>query len=271
MGKRKRLTVITLIVLALISATVIADNPEIHSKHWLHGFPLGTSASNDMIIRDIYALSANDTTKFADWVAYRLTPQEVWGSLDLERRWRSDPWLADAETLETGAEDDYEGAFQDRDYDRGHLAPLATFAGSVYASQTNYLSNIVPQKKGLNRGPWRILEEKVREQVEKGRVIWVMTGPLYERDMPPLPNADEPHKVPSGYWKIILRQDPQQLRVAAFILDQDTSGNADLVEHVVSVDEVERRSRLDFLWELPDVTEDSLERIQDGNWILQGL
>ena len=52
MGKRKRLTAIIMVLLALVSTTVTADNPEIHSKHWIHGYPLGTPASNDLIIRN---------------------------------------------------------------------------------------------------------------------------------------------------------------------------------------------------------------------------
>jgi hypothetical protein len=45
------------------------DLTEIHCKQFILGIPLGTPATNDLIIRDIYALSSNDSTKFADWVA----------------------------------------------------------------------------------------------------------------------------------------------------------------------------------------------------------
>jgi endonuclease G len=53
---------------------------EIHCKHFFFGCPQGTLPTNDLIIRDIYALSSNDETKFADWAAFRLTPQEVVGA-----------------------------------------------------------------------------------------------------------------------------------------------------------------------------------------------
>lgn len=81
---------------------------EIHSDHWIGGYPLGMPESNDLIIRRIYALSNNDETKFADWVAYKLTPIEVTGTLDLHRKWRADPMLAKNETLEPSP-DDYKG------------------------------------------------------------------------------------------------------------------------------------------------------------------
>jgi endonuclease G len=157
--------------------------PLVQSKHWVYGMPQGTPSSNVLIIRDIYALSSNDKTKFADWVAYRLTPYEVIGTLDLERKWRADPWLQKEETLEPNRPDDYKGAnAKPFEYDRGHQAPLAAFKGSRYASQANYFSNITPQKKELNQGPWRILEAKVRALVKKGNTLWIMTGPLYRRE-----------------------------------------------------------------------------------------
>ncbi len=86
--------------------------PEIHCKHFIHGYPLGSPPSNDLIIRDLYALSSNDTTKFADWVASYLTCHEVDGDLDLERNWKNDPWLDPSETLEAKptSQDDYRGA-----------------------------------------------------------------------------------------------------------------------------------------------------------------
>jgi len=71
---------------------------EIHSKHWIHGYPLGTPSTNDLIIRDIYALSSNDTTKFSDWVASNL-PGQPWMSLltgddDMKRRAKILPHFA---------------------------------------------------------------------------------------------------------------------------------------------------------------------------------
>ena len=62
------------IVLAAI-APALAQ--EIHSQHCLDGCPSGSAATNDVIIREIYILSSNDTTKFADWAAYKVTAETV--------------------------------------------------------------------------------------------------------------------------------------------------------------------------------------------------
>jgi endonuclease G len=40
----------------------------------LHGCPGGAPAANQLVDRDIYTLSNNPVTKFADWVAYKVDP-----------------------------------------------------------------------------------------------------------------------------------------------------------------------------------------------------
>lgn len=249
---------------ALICALPVSSSgqvAEIHSEHFFYGYPTGTPPTNDLIIRDLYALSHNDDRKFADWVAYRLTAAEVVGSLDLARDWREDPWLAEDERLEAGgSNDDYRGAHAAEDYDRGHLAPLASFKASPKASQVNYYSNIVPQKGDMNQGPWQRLEQAERDLVCAGSVLWVMTGTLHEGPVPPsLPNADEPHEVPSGFWKVLARDESNGIWVAALIFQQDTERNAEVVDHLVSVDEVESRSGLDLFRELEDAEEAAIE------------
>jgi endonuclease G, mitochondrial len=233
--------------------------PEIHCKHFIYGYPYGTPITNDLIIRDIYALSNNDETKFADWVAYRLTFHEVDSEQTIERVWKEDPYLDENETLEDRP-DDYKNANQFLKVDRGHQAPLASFKGSIYASQTNYLSNITPQKSALNQGPWVALENDVRNLVRTGKTVYVMTGPVFERKMPSLPEADESHKIPSGYWKIICVEENKELKVAAFFFDQETPRKDKAIDHLTTVDIIEAKTGLDFFWMLEDSEEIKLEK-----------
>jgi endonuclease G len=246
------------------------DLQEVHCKHFIYGIPLGTAASNDLIIRDIYALSSNDSTKFADWVAYRLDPETVVGDVETKRVWKADPWLAEEETLEP---EDYKGAHKALKTDRGHQAPLASFKGTDYWHETNYLSNITPQKSDLDQGPWRILEEKVRSFVKAGNVVYVLTNTFYEEEMSELPGAGEDHRLPSGYWKIIIYQarqsDPNTLKTAAFIFPQQTPRKAAISGYQVPVDEIEKRSGLDVLWELADDLEGEIEGALDPAWAME--
>ena len=264
-------TLLTLFVLGWMVSALHAALKEIHSKHWIFGYPLGVPESSDLIIRDIYALSSNDTTKIADWVTYRLDQDTVTERFSTDRSWEADPWLAPEETLEPDPDDDYKGAHAAHAYTRGHLAPLADFRGSPQWRETNYYSNITPQRSEINSGLINQQEMQVRNFVQAGGIVWVMTGPLFEAPMPKLPQADEEHQVPSGYWKIIAqgqRSSPESVRAVAFIFPQDPPDGAQLADLVKTIDEVETRSGLDFFWELPDDVEAALES-QLGKWPLQ--
>lgn len=246
-----------------------AQMAQTERRHTLFGIPSGTGPHTRILIRDIYMMASNGKTKMADWVAYQLDASTVTGEGKTSRKWAADPWLSADETLEPA---DYDGANQALQVDRGHQAPLANFRGTPNWADTNYLSNITPQKSLLNQQAWRLLEEDEREYVVRhGGSIFVMTGPLYEREMPKLPKADEEHVVPSGYWRIIAvpapTESPAPIRVAAFIFDQDTPGRKPAATDAVSVDDVERRAQLDFFWTLPDAIEEQLESGVDGGLV----
>lgn len=245
-----------ILLLWLIALPVLAQ--EIHAPHCLHGCPSGGSATNDLIIREIYVLSSNDRSKFADWVAYKVTKDTIGPSPT--RTWKADPKLDAVETLEPG---DYKGAHAELHTDRGHQVPLASFAGTAHWRETNYLSNITPQKSGLNQGPWQRLESTVRELAKRQDVeaVYVMSGPLYEAAMPGLPKADEAHMVPSGYWKIVAMEDAGTIQVAAFFFDQDTPRDASYCDQLTTVNNIEDRSGLEFFHALKD---DKQERLEGG-------
>lgn len=206
--------------------------------HLPHGLPAGTPATNDLIVRDIYCLSSNDQTKFADWVAYRLDIPTISGDAETTRDWEPDPAIAPAETLEP---DDYTGAHDVLDTDRGHQAPLGSFKGRDW-QQTNYLSNITPQSSDLNQGPWRELEEYVRELVYEHGEVYVITGTAYHRPMPQLPGADEPHVIPSGYWKVVMVGD----RLDSYFFEQETPKETDFQLGRTTLTDIEGFSGLDF-------------------------
>lgn len=230
--------------LGLVALTSAMPSPaqaqaqaELHTFHCLHGCPAGAPAIDDIIVREIYTLASNDITKMADWVAYRITPDSIGPSG--ERRWAADPWLDESETLEPN---DYDRAPRILGIDRGHQAPLAAFSGTEFAAETNILSNITPQGAPLNQAPWQRLEARETALARADNIaVYVLTGPLFERMMPPLPAADERHRVPSGYWKVIATADG---RMAAFIMDTTASRSFDHCDARVSLDEVELRTRM---------------------------
>ncbi|GLS89087.1 endonuclease [Psychromonas marina] len=199
------------IVVTLFSTSAFSDILSVHC-------PLACPESppkNDLIFAHIYALSNNPITKFADWVAYEVNPINFGPSTG--RIWKTDPLLSDNETLEAN---DYKGANSSvLEADRGHQAPLASFAGSQYWYEVNYLSNITPQDKDLNQGAWKNLEDAIRDSSSYKKPLYVITGPLFTKKMPDLPKADESHVIPSGYFKIVY----DQSGATAFVMQQNSN------------------------------------------------
>lgn len=215
---------------------------EVHIIHCLAGCPTETPATNDLVVREIFALSNNKHTKFADWVAYRVTRETIGSSDSLKRKWRSDDLLGDEETLEP---DDYKGANKEIDTDRGHQAPLASFAGTHFWRATNFLSNITPQKSDLNQGPWARLESAVRDAAYALREVYVVTGPLFDPNeiQMKLPNLNEPHSIPTGYFKVVANRSGS---LTAFVFDQDVAKKMNYCDGIVKLQEVEKASGLDL-------------------------
>ncbi len=234
-----RLAASVFLTVMFVSSPVVRAG-ELHIVHCVAGCPTGTPSTNDLIVREIFTLSSNDERKLADWVAYRVSRATIGVSDSLNRNWKADPFLAEDETLEKG---DYSEAYKRYGYDRGHQAPLASFAGTVFWRATNYLSNITPQKKGLNRGPWKELESAVRHAAHHLKQLYVLTGPLYDgTEMEGLPGADEHHVVPTGYWKVIATKDG---RTTGFIFGQRTTETA-YCNRRAPLSDVEARSGLDL-------------------------
>lgn len=199
-------------------------------------------------MRSNYTLSNNPETKFADWVAYKVVRGAI-GS-DSQRNWAADPDLDAADTL---TPTEYERIRAVLGADRGHQAPIGSFMKTPQWATLNYMSNITPQGKDLNQGPWKALEdaERVLARQSGVKAVYVMTGPLYEKAMPKMPNTKKPHTVPSGYWKVVAVDGQDGVATAAFIMHQDVARRADYCNFVVTIEDIEGRSNLRLFSDLP--------------------
>ncbi|MEC7529960.1 MAG: DNA/RNA non-specific endonuclease [Pseudomonadota bacterium] len=55
-----------------------------------------------------------------------------------------------------------------------------------------------------HQGPWVDLEYALRDVVRTGQDVYVVSGPSYEWYFATLPEADESHSIPSGYFKVVI-------------------------------------------------------------------
>lgn len=239
-------------------------------QHFFLGKPEKLNDNNQVVRHQLYTLSNNAKTKFADWVAYKVTANTMSGE-KTERNWQADPNLPPSATLEPK---DYRGAYKAEGYERGHQAPLGSLDGGTATHEVNYLSNITPQKGNLNEGPWRIIEEQERRFARDGQPVYVITGPLFEKQMPPLPNSNKKHSVPSGYWKIIFVSTSAEygkgtFRLAAFILNQQDAMPFDVNQYMTTIQTIEERSGWKITSSLPTDLAQQLNKHLDTDWITQ--
>jgi endonuclease G, mitochondrial len=239
-------------------------------QHLFLGRPEKLNDNNQVVRHQLYTLSNNAKTKFADWVAYKVTANTMSGE-KTERNWEPDPNLPPSATLEPK---DYRGAYQAEGYQRGHQAPLGSLDGGTATHEVNYLSNITPQQGNLNEGPWRIIEEQERRFARNDQPVYVLTGPLFEKQMPPLPNTRKNHTVPSGYWKIIFVSTAAEygkgtFRVAAFILNQNEAMPFNVEQYRTTIQQIEERSGWKMTGILPIDLAQSLRKHLDADWISQ--
>lgn len=222
------------------------------------GCPTGGSPLT--LNRQAYTLNNNGSTKFANWVSYRITKETA--ASGRPRNWKTDPDIPAGETLDPV---DYNGANVALKVDRGHQANLASMAGVPDWQTLNYLSNITPQKADLNQGPWARLEDQERNLSKEAGVdqVFVTTGPLYEHFVGTLPGTNKVHTIPSGYWKIIfVGSSPENGIYASFVMNQETAKGANFCDSQVTVNQIEERSGLTFWSNLPQTVQTALKSKQ---------
>lgn len=201
-----------------------------------------------------YVVGYSESMRNPLWVAYR-----IFDVPHLEKRLigpRQSRFSVDRRTYTQVAHGDYTHS----GYDRGHMAPnygIATRYGREAQKETFLMSNIIPQAPGINRYLWKDLEMRVAKRYGRCfREVWVITGPVFQGEIKKL---DSGVPVPSAYYKIIVDEDDGKLRALAFLVQRRSPPYTRIKTCLVSIDDVEAITDLDFFPELPDETEAELE------------
>ena len=208
--------------------------------------PVGVS---DTLLRyDAFDVHFNSKRGIANCASYELVNNELYGTAE-----RSGEFMPDSGVKGCPTSADYAGSGMDR----GHLVPAADLKWNEEAMRQSFLlTNVCPMHKALNEGGWTKLEEKVREWTARDSALLVFTGPVVSKGDTTL--ASGRVTVPSAYYKVIMAPCVRPKRAIAFIYPNGHSGGR-LQQYAVSVDEVERRTGLDFFPTLPDNEQQRLE------------
>ena len=227
-------------------------------KAIIYGGPPRVAASDGaanvrVLVNQAYAVGYSDTLGNPLWAAYRMP--------DIARLTtpppRPDKFEVDRRTTARVAAD----AYSRSGYDRGHLAPnygIATRYGEVAQRETFLMSNITPQKHALNAGLWRELEERVATcYPARYGEVWVLVGPIFGAKPKKLRGGVA---VPEAFFKIIIDENEGKLRTLAFIVPQDPPATAEPARFLTTIEEIQRRTGLDFLSEIEDAAEREIEQ-----------
>lgn len=217
------------------------------------------SKDNSFVNRKYYSLSFSPEHKQAEWVFYKLTKKMIKGSAKRSNLFNADP--------KVNNESAHTSDYTNTGFDRGHLLPAADMKLNQRAmDDTFFMSNISPQKPRFNRALWKRLESRVRGFVQVKGSLFVYTGPVLEKGLPTI--GDAKISVPQQFYKIIVKKRQNSIEAIAFLMENEASSKH-LSNFVVTIDDIERLTGIDFLSELPDEIEEELEKsIGSPNWDL---
>jgi endonuclease G, mitochondrial len=216
-------------------------------------FYLPISNTHDIVKHRYYTLSYNEKYEQAEWVAYELKRNELSKS-NFDR-----PYFIDDPEVESGSASWKN--YKKSGYDKGHLCPAGDrrFLKEAF-DETFYTSNITPQKKDFNAGIWNKLEQKTRYWASKFDGIYVFTGGVLSPDLKTIGKEDV--AVPGFFYKILLDNTKGKYKVIVFLLPHEDSDRP-LTSFVVSVDQIEQITGINFFPNLPDEIENMLEKNSD--------
>ncbi|MDX2004422.1 MAG: DNA/RNA non-specific endonuclease [Meiothermus sp.] len=232
-----------LLLLALLAACSPASPPNpltegVCGASFAYGRPAHALPETQFLCRKGYAVLHDNGRKVPLYSAQQLRAEALDGSVARTDDFRPDPELLEGQRAELG---DYRNS----GYDRGHMAPAGDFSTDPQAmSESFLLSNMVPQNGTMNSGIWAGLESATRACARSVGAIYVLTGPVFEGT--PRAIGTNQVAVPSHLYKIILEAQGGDSRAYLMPNTALPAQGGGFTQYRVSIDEVERRTGLDF-------------------------
>lgn len=208
------------------------------------------------------------TRKAQRWTAYQLYGANSvtnWNRNNWKNtEWGGDPFQPDPD-LPADVRTELE-QYRRSGYDRGHICPSADRLNSKDANeQTFYLSNMHPQINAFNAGVWLNMENKIRvwNQPSFRDTLYVVKGGTIDGDDKIIRITDKGLPVPKYFFMAILckNKDSSQsgYKAMAFWVEHTANQDTDLRKYMISIDELEEKTGIDFFCNLPDDIEEKVE------------
>jgi endonuclease G len=235
----------------LVSCSSDSNSPDKPIEQEFNYLPVSNAGT--VVKHKYYTLSYYEKYEQAEWVAYELRKDQI-VYIHLDR-----PYFEQDPLVKTGSADWVN--YRDSGYTKGHLLPAADRKFSVSAYNETFLtSNISPQVYEFNAGIWLVLEEQVREWAKRYNQLYIVTAGVLKPGLKTI--GYEKVAVPEYFYKVILDYTEPEIKAIAFLIPHKES-NKPLTDFIISIDELEQLTNINFFPELPDDIENRLESSTD--------
>lgn len=232
--------------------------------------PALRSGANDVLVSHSTQFNGNrvitftaeydKSKKHARWVAFRF---DRFSGQTLVERTKPEPFEPDP-TVEASAQR-VQADFGRKGYDRGHICASADRLYSREANvQTFYYTNMSPQKNAFNTGVWQNLESKVQawgRSCKGSDALYVVKGGTIDKadQIKEYIGGDRTKPVPKYYYMALLFRKDNTYKAIAFWTEHDKPYVSNVSSCAISIDELEKRTGIDFFPVLPDKLENAVE------------
>ncbi|GFH84938.1 DNA/RNA non-specific endonuclease [Bacteroides acidifaciens] len=208
-----------------------------------------------------FSMEYDKSKKHSRWIAFRFDNQTRLQGATRGNEFVSDPSL----------EQEYQRVQADfgrRGYDRGHLCASADRLYLQEANdQTFYYTNMSPQRNNFNTGVWLALEGQVQSwgrSCTASDTLYVVKGGTIDKEehIKEYIGGDRSKPVPKYYYMALLFKKGGSFKAIAFWMehtDSKPSKTIKLADYVLSIDELEEKTGIDFFPNLNDNLENALE------------
>lgn len=198
-----------------------------------------------------YYTAYDPSFKIPRFVAWNLTAQHAQGCNGRDGQFTRDPMAAGKDVPPSA----YEGS----GYDKGHLADANDFNyDPTEETQSFYMTNMTPQAPGLNRGPWKWVEQASRDWAVDENSVEIYAGPVISMSDSTI--SQYRVDVPKFFWKIII--DSSGKDSIAFLMPNEKFSSTLIPNTIVSIRDIE--TKIGFAIPVPQgVDKDSKGNLDD--------
>lgn len=274
----------------IASANVNANNAQVFPEYARMEMPHIKDDSRIIIHRTDafgvnYIVEWDDGLRAQRWTCYRLDPKNSIKTGNRKEWWHGRDPFAEDDMIPAA----YRTTLADYSqmtphYDRGHICPSADRLNSKEANRQTYLlDNIQPQLNGFNTGVWLYMENKIHGYSNKKTkteiigwnrdsfrdTLYICKGGTIDNNNYTRSNTGL--VIPKYFFAAILRIKNGQYNALGLWFEHKNDHSTSLKAYACSIDELEKRTGIDFFCNLPDDRERVIEAAQpnDALWELE--